>query len=232
MFRRAPRPEFDGRPVIGSDGEQAGLVARVHGDAGGWPEHVIVAVDGGPGLIVVPAAGALLSRQSVLVPWPAHRLREAPLLHHAAQEDADAIGRAAHAFMEPGSLPIDQDPNAMTVSEERLVVSTKAVPTERVRLQKRLVEREVMVPVTLRHEVVEVVREPIADGAAAPGTEVMEGVAADVVLFAERPVVGREAVPVERVRLVKSFVQDEITVEGEVRHEEVAVERLPPVAGV
>jgi stress response protein YsnF len=85
-----------------------------------------------------------------------------------------------------------------------------------------------MVPVMLRHEELEVVREPISDGAAAPGTEVMEGVAAEVVLFAERPVVGREAVPVERVRLVKSFVQDEVTVGGEVRREEVAVDRLPP----
>ena len=55
-----------------------------------------------------------------------------------------------------------------------------------------------------------------------------EGVAADVVLYAERPVVGRETVPVERVRLVKRYVQDEITVDGEVRREEVAVDRLPP----
>ena len=85
-----------------------------------------------------------------------------------------------------------------------------------------------MVPVTLRHEELEVVREPVADVPAEPGAEVAEGVAAEVVLHGERPVIGRETVPAERVRLGKSYVDTEITVDGEVRREEVAVDRLPP----
>ena len=83
---------------------------------------------------------------------------------------------------------------------QHVVIAHRPVETERVRMRKRIVEREVMVPVTLRHEELEVVR----------------------------PVVERETVPVERVRLVKRYVRDEITVDGEVRREEVAVDRLPP----
>ena len=230
MLRRDPRPGFEGRPVVTSDGEQAGTVVRVHGDAHGWPEHVVVALgDGGDGgTIAVPAAGTLLSRRSLLVPWPAPRLLSAPPLDRGAQDDAAAVGRAVDAFVDPGSRPIADDPDAMILSEERLVVATRPVETERVRLRKRIVEREVMVPVTLRHEELEVVREPVADLPAEPGAEVVEGVAAEVVLHAERPVIGRETVPVERVRLVKSYVSSEITVDGEVRREEVAVDRLPP----
>ena len=230
MLRRDPRPEFDGRPVICSDGERAGTVARVHGEFRGWPEQVVIELEGDHEgrMIAVPAAGALLSRHSLLVPWPAHRLVSAPPLDRGAQDDAAAVGRAVAAFVDPGTRPIADDPDAMTISEERLVVSTRPVETERVRLRKRIVEREVMVPVTLRHEELEIVREPVTDLPAEPGTEVTEGVAAEVVLHAERPVIGRSTVPVERVRLVKSYVQEEITVEGEVRREEVEVDRLPP----
>ena len=43
----------------------------------------------------------------------------------------------------------------------------------------------------------------------------------EVTLHAERPVVAREAVPVERVRLAKGQVADEETVSGEVRKEQI-----------
>jgi stress response protein YsnF len=97
------------------------------------------------------------------------------------------------------------------------------------------------------------VREPVVEAAAAPGDpaaetaplpagavtaselpqspgEVTEGVAAEVVLYEERPVVGVEVVPRERIRLVKTFETDEVVVADRVRHEEPAVDRLPPAS--
>lgn len=47
VLRRDPRPGFDGRPVVSSDRERAGSVVRVHGEADGWPEHVVVALGDG-----------------------------------------------------------------------------------------------------------------------------------------------------------------------------------------
>ena len=156
-------------------------------------------------------------------------------LDDGAQDDDAAVGRAVAAFEEPERRPIADDPEAMILSEERLDVRVQAVPTERVRLRKVVVEREVSVPVRVRHEELEVVREPVGEpgaepAAPEPGAEVRDGVAAEVTLYAERPVVGVEVVPLERVRLVKRFVAEERVVAGEVRREEAAVDRLPPAS--
>lgn len=46
----------------------------------------------------------------------------------------------------------------------------------------------------------------------------------EVTLHAERPVVEKEAVPVERVRLAKEQVADEETVSGDIRKEQIETE--------
>jgi stress response protein YsnF len=181
--------------------------------------------------LALPATGAVLTRDDVRLPWPARRLAEARPLDAQAQDDAAAVGRAAATFEDPSKVALAEDPNAMTLSEERLDVRLEPTPIERVALRKTLVEETITVPVTVRREVVEVVREPVTDLPDGSGAaEVAEGVAADVVLYEERPVVGVEVVPRERVRLVKRFEVDEVVVADEVRHEEAAVDRLPPSA--
>ena len=104
--------------------------------------------------------------------------------------------------------------DSMTRSEERLKVGTEQVETGHVRLRKYVVTEEQQVTVPVRHEEVRIEREPIKDGQA--GAEIGEA-EQDVVLHAEKPVVRKEAVPVERVRLRTETVTDEQTVSGEVR---------------
>lgn len=116
---------------------------------------------------------------------------------------------------------------AMTRSEERLRVGTQEVETGRVRLRKHVVTEQQSVQVPVSHEEVTLEREPITDAnraAAEAGPELSEE-EHEVVLHAERPVVEKDVVPVERVRVGKETVQETTTVSDQVRKEEVEVDR-------
>ena len=115
------------------------------------------------------------------------------------------------------------DDNAMTRSEERLVAGTRTEETGKARLRKYVVTEQQQVIVPVSHEEVRLEREPITDanvGDAYDGAEISEA-EHEVTLRAERPVVNTETVAVERVRLGKETVQDEETVSGEVRKEQI-----------
>ncbi len=113
--------------------------------------------------------------------------------------------------------------DAMTRSEERLHVGTEQVETGRARLRKYVVTENVTQTVPVSHEEVRIEREPISDanrGAATSGPEISEE-EHEVTLTAERPVVQKETVPVERVRLATETVTDEQTVSEQVRKEQI-----------
>lgn len=115
---------------------------------------------------------------------------------------------------------------AMTRSEEQLHVGTRQEETGRARLRKYVVTENVTTTVPVQREEVRLEREPITDaniGAALDGPEISEE-EHEVVLHEERPVVQKEAVPVERVRLDKETVTDEHTVTEEVRKENIELD--------
>ena len=99
----------------------------------------------------------------------------------------------------------------MTRSEERLQVGTQTREAGRARLRKYVVTENVTQTVPVSHEEVRIEREPITDanvGDATSGPAISEE-EHEVVLHEERPVVAKEAVPVERVRLDKETVTDQ-----------------------
>jgi uncharacterized protein (TIGR02271 family) len=111
----------------------------------------------------------------------------------------------------------------MTRSEERLDVGTERVEAGRARLRKYVVTDQESVTVPVSREEIRVEREPITDATydrAVDGPAISEE-EHEVVLTEERPVVTKEAVPVERVRLDKDTVTDHETVSEEVRKEEI-----------
>lgn len=115
---------------------------------------------------------------------------------------------------------------AMTRSEEELRVGTERREVGRARLRKYVVTENVTQTVPVSREEVRLEREPITDanrGDAYDGPAISEE-EHEVVLHAERPVVEKEAVPVERVRLDKETVTSNETVSGEVRKEVIEVE--------
>jgi uncharacterized protein (TIGR02271 family) len=114
----------------------------------------------------------------------------------------------------------------MTRSEEQLRVGTERVEAGRARLRKYIVTETETRTVPVSHEEVRVEREPITD---ANMPNAMSGPAIseeehEVVLTAEKPVVAKEAVPVERVRLDTETVTDQVQVSEEIRKEQIDVD--------
>jgi uncharacterized protein (TIGR02271 family) len=123
--------------------------------------------------------------------------------------------------------------NAMTLSEERLNVGTRQTEAGRARLRKYVVTENVTETVPVSREEVRLEREPITDaniGNAMDGPAISEE-EHEVVLHAETPVVEKEAVPVERVRLDKTQVTENVQVNEGLRKEEIDVDGADTTLG-
>jgi uncharacterized protein (TIGR02271 family) len=138
----------------------------------------------------------------------------------AGRDDIDTRPAVGHDTSGPTT------DNAMTRSEERLNVGTERQEVGRARLRKYVVTENVTETVPVSREEVRVEREPITDaniGNAMDGPAISEE-EHEVTLHAETPVVEKEAVPVERVRLDKETVTDEARVSEGVRKEQIEVD--------
>ena len=132
----------------------------------------------------------------------------------------DAAGTVGHDTSGPTT------DNAMTRSEERMTVGTTSQEVGRARMRKYVVSENVTESVPVTREEVRVEREPITDaniGNAMGGPAISEE-EHEVVLHAEQPVVEKEAVPVERVRLDKETVTEQAQVSENLRKEEIEVD--------
>ncbi len=116
--------------------------------------------------------------------------------------------------------------DAMTRSEERLHVGTERVATGRARLRKYIVTEQQTVTVPVSREEVRIEREPITEGNIdnALGGPALSEEEHEVILTEERPVVAKETVPVERVRLDKDVVTEQRTVTENVSKEQIELE--------
>jgi uncharacterized protein (TIGR02271 family) len=116
--------------------------------------------------------------------------------------------------------------SGMTRSEEELRVQKQRQETGRVRLRKYVTTEQQQVTVPVQKETVRVEREPITEAnraEAMSGPDIKES-EHEIITHEERPVVSKETVPKERVRLEKDVVTEDETVSGEVRKEQVEVE--------
>jgi uncharacterized protein (TIGR02271 family) len=144
----------------------------------------------------------------------------------ARDTERDTAGDSTRDDMTAASGTRDTGDDAMTLSEERLHVGTERREAGRARLRKYVVTDQETVTVPVTREEVRLEREPVTDanrGDALSGPELTES-EHEVVLTEERPVVEKETVPVERVRLEKDAVTEETQVTEAVRHEEVDAE--------
>lgn len=115
---------------------------------------------------------------------------------------------------------------AMTRSEERMRVATESTEVGRARLRKYVVTEHQQVTVPVSHEEVRIDREPITEDnrrQAMAGSPISEG-EHEVTLHAERPVVDKEAVPVERVRIGTQTVTEQQEIGEDVRKEHIEVD--------
>lgn len=126
-----------------------------------------------------------------------------------------------------GSSSTMSSDNAMTRSEEQLLVGKERVDTGAAALKKTITSEHVETQVPLVQEKVVLQREPITDAnrqAAYSGAELKESEHV-VTTHAERPVVAKETVAKERVSLGK--VQEVVNqpVGGEIRKENITLEQ-------
>jgi uncharacterized protein (TIGR02271 family) len=234
-----------GSTAVGSDGGKLGKVSEVYlDDETGRPEWATV----NTGLFgtkesFVPLAQADVSGDQVRFPYEKAKVKDAPRVdtdgHLSPQEEAElyryyglaqggtdtgtAAGTAGTAGTGTTGPTTD---NAMTRSEEHLNVGTQRVEAGRARLRKYVVSENVTQTVPVSHEEVRVEREPITDaniGNALDGPAISEE-EHEVVLHAERPVVSKEATPVERVRLDTQTVTEQQQVSDQVRKEQIEVD--------
>ena len=146
----------------------------------------------------------------------------------------DQVAAAHQGTTDRGTGAATETDGAMTRSEERLRVGTERVAARRVRLVKYVVTEEVQVTVPLRREEVRIEELPL-EGEPAPlrdeetllhqGADVAPGLPDEIVLHAERPVVGVEVVPVERVRLRTEEVTGQEQVSDRLQREQIVLDR-------
>jgi uncharacterized protein (TIGR02271 family) len=240
-----------GQDVYDESGEKIGSAAEVYlDDETGQPEWVTVRTGlFGTRESFVPIRDADLTDDGVRVPVSKDRVKDAPKIdtdgHLSPQEEQElyryyGLGNGTAqtttqtttgtgtdtraAVGHDTSGPTTDD--AMTLSEERLDVGTRSEEVGRARLRKYVVTENVTTTVPVSHEEVRIEREPITDanvGNAMDGPAISEE-EHEVTLHAERPVVEKEAVPVERVRLDKETVVDNETVSEGLRKEEIEVD--------
>lgn len=140
-----------------------------------------------------------------------------------------ATGTAATTDSFTGAGHDTSGPNtdeAMTRSEERLDVGTTSQEAGRARLRKYVTTEQETVTVPVKKERAVLETEPITEAnrdEATSGPDISEE-EHEVVLTEERPVVGKTAEPVERVKLGTETVTDEETVSEEVRKEHIEAE--------
>ena len=223
-------------------------------DESGQPEWVTVKTGlFGTKESFVPLAEADLSGSDLRLPYDTDKIKHAPKIdtdgHLSPEEEAElyryyGIGSGtsyADTTTTTGTGTTDRTnahgtvghdtsgpttDNAMTRSEEQLRVGTERVEAGRARLRKYVVSENVTQTVPVTREEVRVEREPITDanvGNAMDGPAISEE-EHEVTLHAERAVVEKEAVPVERVRLDKTTVTEQEQVSADLRKEEIEVD--------
>jgi uncharacterized protein (TIGR02271 family) len=196
--------------------------------------------------VVVPLTGARRLPEGVAVAFPAERALAAPRMQKDVEEIPAEVGAMIHdqfgvapppATAQPPAtaptqvMPHRDEPAEVVVSEEQLAVETRAIPTERVRLHKRVVNEEVTVTVTVRREELVIEREPVAgtsrQAAVSDFPLPTETGEVEFVLHAEEPVVTKRVVPVERVTVNKNVITEERRIVENVQRERVDVDETP-----
>jgi uncharacterized protein (TIGR02271 family) len=231
-----------GQTAVGSDGDKIGKVGQIYLDEmTGQPEWVTVSTGlFGTRESFAPLYNAAVRDDQLVLAVPKQLVKDAPNVEDdGALADSETATLYQHyaAYLNPASAPggvggpaaqgYDTSgpttDDAMTRSEERLHVGTENQQVGRARLRKYVVTEHVTTTVPVSHEEVRLEREPITEAnrdAALAGPDISEE-EHEVTLHAERPVVAKETVPVERVRLSTETVTEEQEITEQVRKEQI-----------
>jgi uncharacterized protein (TIGR02271 family) len=234
-----------GANVYDVAGERIGSVEEIfYDDETSRPEWIGVGTGFlGTRRILVPVAGARASGDGITVPYAKDTVNDAPDVDgDRISEDVEVqlytyyrtswtdrwSGDRAVADDGRATAPRDGRSDSMTRSEEQLRVGKETIDAGRVRLRKWVETEPVQADVELERETAHVRRERIDEPTTAAAIGEQE---IDVVLHEERPVVAKETVARERIRLDRGLEVETTTVRDDVRREHVDVEGDPALDG-
>ena len=233
--------------VVGRFGEKIGDIGLIYlDDRTGEPEWVTVRTGlFGTSESFVPLSGARIAGNDIQVDYDKEIVKDAPRVdadgklspeeeqqlyaHYGLSSNQSAGYQTGDVDYDTGRTTVGHDTSgpttddAMTRSEERLNVGTRSQEAGRARLRKYVVTENVTQTIPVSREEVRLEREPITEanvGAARSGPEISDE-EHEVILHEERPVVEKEAVPVERLRLDTETVTEQETVSEDVRKEQI-----------
>jgi uncharacterized protein (TIGR02271 family) len=257
LISRDQLTSLQGKTMHGAGGDKLGSIDTLYADRdNGEPTFATVNTGlFGTKSSFVPLAQAELKGDDVVVPYDKDLVKDAPSIDPDAELSPEEEQRLYGHYGLSGGAPAptsgkDTDagteartdrgagqdtsgPNtdeAMTRSEEHLQVGTQKTEAGRARLRKYVTTETETVQVPVSKEKVTLDREPITEGNAGQATDgpAISEEEHEVVLSEERPVVAKEAVPVERVRLGKEQVTEEVTVSEDVRKEQIEADGVYP----
>ena len=235
---------LQGKTMLGAGGDKLGTIDTLYADReDGSPTFATVntGLFGGKSSFV-PLEQAELKGDDLVVPYKKDLVKDAPGIDPDSElspQEEDrlyahyGVGTGTTTAQTAGAGHDTSGPNtddAMTRSEEHLQVGKQQVEAGRARLRKFVTTETETVQVPVTKERVTLEREPITE---ANAPKAMDGPAIseeehEVVLTEEKPVVAKEAVPVERVRLGKEAVTEEVTVSEEIRKEQIDADGVYP----
>jgi len=232
----------------GRDGQKLGTIADIYLDRDtGEPEWAAIKTGlFGSKVSFAPLAEATHSGDGVQLPYTKDEIKDAPSAEADGElsEDEEAAlyrhyglsysDEPSDSGLPTSHQPTDRGPvghdtsgpttdDAMTRSEEEVRVGTTERETGRARLRKYVVTENVTQTVPVRREEVRIEREPITDAnvdQAMTGPDISDE-EHEVVLHEEQPVVEKNVVPKERVRLDKDTVTEDVEVSEDVRKERI-----------
>ena len=235
--------QYVGRTAVDLEGTKVGKIGQVYlDDRTGEPLWVTVSTGlFGSRQSFAPISGSQFDGENVRLAVSKDTIKDAPNVdddEHISGSEQDALyeyygyagdqtagqtGRTGRTGRGQAGRRSTGTDDAMTRSEERLNVGKETVQAGRARLRKHVVTENVTRTVPVSHEEVRVEREPVTEAnrdAALSGEPISED-EHEVTLQAERPVVEKEAVPVERVRLATDTVTEDAEVSESVRKEQI-----------
>ena len=236
-----------GSNLVDSNGDKIGKIGQIFlDDRTGHPEWATVNTGFfGSSENFVPLAQAAVSGEELRVPFDKAKVKDAPnvdverghldepeeqqlyayygLDYSSGLDQRDGIDTSRGAGHDVSGPNTD---DAMTRSEERLSTGTEAVATQKARLRKWVETEQQQITVPVAKEKAKLVTEPITDGNVGQATDgpAISEEEYEVTLTEERPVVTKEAVPVERVGLEKETEIEQATVTDEVRKERIGTD--------
>ena len=223
---------FIGKTLLDRSGAKVGTIEDVYADRETQKaEWALVRTDlFGLRKSLVPFAVLAFDADAAWAPYTGEQIIAAPGVEEEEEISAEAEERLFqhYGLAHPADAAETGDSREgaeVVRSQEQLRVGKVRRPSELVRMGRRVEAQPVQGIVELERDLVRIVREPVSRGESRSGARIGEEAVQEIQLQREEPLIEKEVVATERVRLEKEVKTERRRVADEVRQERVEVQR-------